>query len=112
MFSFRPAGPLARLPPPPPPQASYDRNEAKQLIEAQTNCFTREAQSKSLVNVDLETAALAVQARCAAETHRFKLFSAQHTPESVPQFEARWRRNEADDLQFIRQALALVRTSK
>jgi hypothetical protein len=97
---------------PPPSVSTYDPEEAKRLIEAQTSCFTREAQSKSLDKWDLETAALAVQARCVAETQRFKAFAARHTPESVPAFEARMRGTEADDLQFIRQALALVRTSK
>jgi hypothetical protein len=87
------------------------RQEAKEIIDAQISCFKREAQSKSLANVDLDTAALAVQARCAAETQRFKAFSARHTIENVPTFEARMRANQADDLQFIKQALALVRTS-
>jgi hypothetical protein len=84
------------------------------LIDAQTHCFTREAQDKSLDRVDINTAALAVQGL--AETQRFKAFLARNTIDSitggVPGFEARWRQEEADDLQFIRQALALIRTSK
>lgn len=85
--------------------------EAKEIIDAQMNCFKREAQSKTVANVDLDTAALAVQARCIAETQRYKAFSASHTIENVPTFEARMRRQEADDLQTIKQMLALVRTS-
>lgn len=39
----------------------YRREDAKQLIDAQINCFKREAQAKSLTRIDLETAALSVQ---------------------------------------------------
>jgi hypothetical protein len=31
--------------------------------------------------------------------------------DNVPDFEARWRQQEADDLDYIRHALALVRTT-
>jgi hypothetical protein len=86
--------------------------EIKQLVDAQMSCFTREAQSKNLAKFDLDTASLAVQARCVVETQHYKAFSAGHTIENVPQFEARWRRQEADDLQYIKQALALIRTSQ
>ena len=95
----------------PSPVDEINHQEAKRLVEEQTNCFKREAQSKALAKIDLETAALSVQARCVAETQRFKAFSAAHTIESVPTFEARMRRMEADDLQFIKQVLALVRTA-
>jgi hypothetical protein len=97
---------------PPVSTSSYDHDEAKRLIYAQTNCFTREAQSKSLAEFDLNTAALAVQARCVGETERLKVFKAANTPFNPHQFEAQWRIEEADDLTFIKQALALVRTSK
>src|SRR5262245_20635197 len=89
------AGCGATVSSPPSAVSTYDHDEAKRLIEAQTNCFTREAQSKSLDKWDLETASLAVQARCVAETQRFKAFAARHTPESIPAFEARMRRTEA-----------------
>jgi hypothetical protein len=97
---------------PPSERPPYNHETAKQLIEAQSNCFAREAQSKSVANVDLETAALAVQARCVAETERFKAYAGQYTIENLLQFQARMRRMEAEDLQTIRQMLALVRTSK
>ena len=58
------------------------------------------------------TARLAVQAKCVVETQRLKAFRARNTIDTVPEFEARWRQEEADDLQYIRQVLAVVRTSK
>jgi hypothetical protein len=66
--------------------------------------------------VDINTAALAVQVRCVKETARFKAFAAQHTIDPVnggiEGYENRMRQDDADDLQYIRQVLALVRTSK
>jgi hypothetical protein len=85
--------------------------DIKRAVDEQMACFKREVLSKSVQNVDIETAALAVQGRCAAETLHFKATSAKYTLRNVPEFEARMRVQEAEDLQYIRQALALVRTS-
>ena len=82
----------------------------KGLVQDQSNCFKREAQSKSLRAVDLDTAALAVMGKCAAERQRYKAFAARNTIEHPPQFEIRWRAEEADDLLFIKQMLAIIRT--
>src|SRR5262245_26868190 len=100
LFSACGAGSSSSLP---PRAATFDGEEARLLTNAQSVCFKRESLSNALAHVDLETAALAVQGSCAAETQRFKAFSARNTIESVPVFEARWRRVEADDLQTIRQ---------
>jgi hypothetical protein len=90
--------------------------ELKEVVDAQTRCFSREAQDKALNKVDINTAALAVQARCVRETAAFKAFAARNTIDAVnggiPGYENRMRQDDADDLQFIRQVLALVRTSK
>jgi hypothetical protein len=101
----------------PPDIISSDvRNELQQIVHAQTECFAREAQNKSLNKVDINTAALAVQARCVRETAAFKAFAARHTIDAVnggiEGYENRMRQDDADDLQYIRQVLALVRTSK
>jgi hypothetical protein len=101
---------------PPPDASTSNPDELKQIVDAQTQCFTREAQNKSLDKVDISTAALAVQARCVAETQRFKAFAARTTIDSVTGgvdgYEDRMRQADADDLQYIKQLLALVRTSK
>jgi len=97
---------------PPPSASTYDPNEAKEIIDTQTHCFTGEAAKPKYKSVDLNTAALAVQASCVVETQRLKAFKARNTMDNVPDFEARWRQEEADDLQYIRQVLAVVRTSK
>jgi hypothetical protein len=102
--------------PAPLPDMSSQAAELKEVVDAQTQCFAREAQDKSLNKVDIETAALAVQARCIKETTRFKAFAARTTIDPVnggiPGYENRMRQDDADDLQFIRQVLALARTSK
>jgi len=106
----------ASTPAPPPDISSSDRDELKQVVDAQTQCFSREAQNKSLDKVDINTAALAVQARCITETQRYKALAARTTIDSVTGgiqgYEDRMRQEDADDLQFIRQVLALARTSK
>ena len=100
-----------------PTRSTYQREndpmyqEIKKLVQDRSDCFSREAQSKSLAKVDLDTAALAVMARCALERQRYKAFSARHTIEHPPQFEVRWRAEEADAVIFIKQILALVRTN-
>jgi hypothetical protein len=102
---------------PPPDISSTARdNELKQVIDAQSQCFKREVQDKSLDKVDLNTAALAVQARCITETQRFKVFAAQNTIDPVTGgiqgYQDRMRQYDDYDLQTIRGLLALVRTSK
>src|ERR1700687_4499051 len=100
---------------PPPDISSSARDELKQGVHAQTECFSREAQDKSLNKVDINTAALAVQARCITETQRFKAFAARSIDTvtgGIQGYEDRMRQDDADDLQYIRQVLALVRTSK
>lgn len=86
--------------------------EIKQNVAALSDCYAREAQSPSVKSVDLDTAALAVFGKCAAERQRHKAFSARNTPESIPQFEQRWRMEEQNDLSTIKQMLAVVRTSR
>lgn len=102
--------------PPPPDISSSTRDELEQIVHAQTMCFTREAQNKSLDKADINTAALAVQARCIKETQRFKAFAARNTIDAVnggiAGYENRMRQDDADDLQYIRQVLAVLRTSK
>jgi hypothetical protein len=44
--------------------------EIKQLVEDQGNCFVREARSKRIAKVDLETAAYAVVSSCIGPTQR------------------------------------------
>jgi hypothetical protein len=103
-------------PPPSPTVPDADREELQSVVHAQSACFAREAQDKALNKVDIDTAALAVQARCIKETARFKAFAAQHTIDAVnggiPGYENRMRQDDADDLVFIKQVLAVVRTSK
>jgi hypothetical protein len=102
--------------PPSPDISSSTHDELKQVVDAQTQCFTREDQNKSLDKVDINTAALAVQVRCITETPRFKAVAARYTIDlitgGVEGFEDRMRQDDADDLQYIRQVLAVVRTSK
>jgi hypothetical protein len=102
--------------PPPPDISSSAHEEIKQAVDAQTECFTREAQNKSLDKGDINTAALAVHARCITETQRFKAVAARYTIDSVTGgvegYEDQMRQNDADDLQYIRQVLAMVRTSR
>lgn len=109
------AGCTASAPPVAAPRQTFAESpagqEAKRLINEQSDCFVREVKSVSARKVDLETAALAVQGSCITETQRLKLFSRQHTIETYPQFEARWRETEARDLQQIKQMLAIMRTS-
>lgn len=99
----------------PEPQPDI-QDELKQVIDAQTQCFTREAQNKSLNKVDIHTAVLAVQARCVRETEAFKAVAARTTIDTVTGgiegFQDRMRHDEANDLQYIRQVLAVLRTSK
>jgi hypothetical protein len=101
---------------PPPDISSAKSDGLKQVVDAQTQCFTREAQDKALSKVDINTAALAVQARCITETQRFKVFAARNTIDTVTGgvegYQDRMRQDDADDLQYIRQVLALVRISK
>jgi hypothetical protein len=105
----------ASRPAPLPDMSSADA-ELKEVVHAQSDCFTREAQDKSLNKVDINTAALAVQARCITETQRYKALAARTTIDTVtggiPGYENRMRQEDADDLVFIKQVLAVVRTSK
>jgi hypothetical protein len=86
--------------------------EIKRIVEAVSNCYRREAESPSVRNVDIDTAALAVFGRCAAERQRHKAYSVSHTIESIPQFEMRWRMEEQSDLLHIKQMLAVIRTGR
>jgi hypothetical protein len=68
---------------PPPDISSSAHDEIKQAVDAQTDCFTREAQDKSLNKVDINTAALAVQARCITETQHYKAVAARYTIDAI-----------------------------
>jgi hypothetical protein len=84
--------------------------ELKRLTSDQANCFKKEAQSKKLNKVDLETAAFAVLVNCSPQTQRYKGYMANHFPGNPPQFEQWWNQKEQDAMQFAKNVFALVRT--
>jgi hypothetical protein len=84
--------------------------EIKKLVEDQSNCFKREALSKSVTTVDVQSGANAVIRRCAAETARFKAYSAAHYTGSAPQFEQHWAEEESKDIEFVKEMIAAKRT--
>jgi hypothetical protein len=84
--------------------------EIKKLVEDQSNCFKREALSKSASTVEVQSGADAVIRRCAAETARFKAYSAAHYTGSAPQFEQHWAEEESKDMEFVKEMIATKRT--
>ena len=89
-----------------------DYQELQQIVEAQTNCFIKQSKSKSLAKADLETAAYTVLGRCTDETQRYKAFVAAHDPRTPQQLLQHWNEQEREDVETIKQMLAVVRTSK
>jgi hypothetical protein len=84
--------------------------EIKQLVEDQSNCFVKEARSKRIKKVDLETAAYAVVSNCVGPTQRLKAFQAGHDIRSVPQMQQYWAENDRKDLEHVKGIIALIRT--
>ena len=84
--------------------------EIKKLVEDQSNCFKREALSKSATTVDVQSGVNPVIRRCAAETARFKAYSAAHYTGSAPQFEQDWAEEESKDIEFVKEMIAAKRT--
>ena len=84
--------------------------ELKRLISDQSDCLKKEAQSKKLNRVDLETAVYAVLANCSPQTERYKRYMAGHFPGTPPQFEQWWTQKESDAATLVRKIIALVRT--
>jgi hypothetical protein len=80
--------------------------EIKKLVEDQSNCFKREALSKSVTTVDIQSGANAVIRQCAAETARFKAYSAAHYTGSASQFEQHWAEEESKDVEFVKEMIA------
>jgi hypothetical protein len=98
---------------PPDPRENDPRyQEAKQVVKAQSACFKREALSKSIAKVDLQTAAYAVVGRCAVETARYKALRARYFAGSMSRFEQWWSEQEANDLEFVKKLIAVIRTAK
>ena len=97
----------------PKPSDNHDpmAQEIKRLVTDQIACFRKEALSKSIAKADLETAAYAVVARCVVQTLRLKAYSAAHYPGSFNQFEQSWSEEERQDLDHVKQMIALIRTA-
>src|SRR6202051_4426267 len=76
--------------------------EIKQLVEDQSNCFVKEARSKRIAKVDLETAAYAVVSSCIGPTQRLKAFQAGHDLRSVPQMQQYWAEEDRKDLEHAK----------
>jgi len=86
--------------------------EAEQIIHEQPACFKREALSKSIAKVDLLSAAYAVVGRRAVQTERYKALRARYFQGNVSKFEQWWSQEQADDLEFVKKLIAVIRTSK
>ena len=94
------------------PQDDPMYQEIKALVDAESACFLREVQSKSLNGEDLNTAAYAVMGRCAMERERFHAWQRTHTILNPIQQRAHEAEDDANDLQTIRQMIAVYKTSK
>jgi hypothetical protein len=84
--------------------------ELNRIINDQSNCFAKEAQSNELTNADLAKAAHTVLANCAAETQRYKVYLASNFPGSPSQFEKWWSEKEQDTLEYVEKVIEMVRT--
>ena len=84
--------------------------EIKKLVEDQSNCFKREALSKSVTTVDARSGANAAIRWCGPETARFKAYSAAHYTGSAPQFEQYWAEEESKYMEFLKEMIAAKRT--
>jgi hypothetical protein len=101
-------------PPPPEPvsrEADPMYQEIKVIVDAQVECFKREAIKVAPKKIDLDTAAYSVVASCVAQTQRLKAFQAGHDLRSVPQMQAYWAEQEQQDLQHVKQMVAVLRTN-
>jgi hypothetical protein len=84
--------------------------ELNRIINDQSNCFAKEAQSNELTNADLVTAAHTVLANCATETLRYKVYLANNFPGSPSQFEKWWGEKEQDAIEYVEKVIEMVRT--
>jgi hypothetical protein len=84
--------------------------EIKQLVEDQGNCFVKEARSKRIAKVDLETAAYAVVSSCVGPTQRLKAFQAGHDIRNPQQMQQYWAETDKKDLEHVKGIIALIRT--
>jgi hypothetical protein len=103
----------AGSPPPQPVSREADPiyQQIKSIVEAQGECFKREAVKVAPKKVDLDTAAYSVVASCVAETQKLKAFQSSHDLRSVPQMQAYWAQQDQADLQHAKQMVALLRTN-
>jgi hypothetical protein len=83
--------------------------ELNRIINDQSNCFAKEAQSKALSN-DLALSAHTVLANCVTETQRYKVYLANNFPGSPSQFEKWWSEKEQDTIEYVEKVIAMVRT--
>jgi hypothetical protein len=109
--NLHPNQPYTAIPANPPPCSGDALHcQIKQLVEAQGNCFVREARSKRIAKVDLETAAYAVVSSCAEPTQRLKAFQAGHDIRNPLQMRQYWAETDRQDLEYVKGLIALVRT--
>jgi hypothetical protein len=86
--------------------------ELNRIINDQSNCLAKEAQSDKLTNSDVEVAAHTVLANCAIETQRYKVYIAKNFPGDPSQFEKWWNEKEQDSIEYVEKVIAMVRTQK
>jgi hypothetical protein len=84
--------------------------ELNRIINDQSNCLAKEAQSDKLTNIDAGAAAHTVLANCATETQRYKVYIAKNFPGDPSQFEKWWNEKEQDSIEYVEKVIAMVRT--
>jgi hypothetical protein len=84
--------------------------ELNHIINDQSNCLAKEAQSDKLANIDVEVASHTVLANCATETQRYKVYIARSFPGDPSQFEKWWNEKEQDSIEYVKKVIAMVRT--
>ncbi len=110
-MNLHPNQPYAAIPANPPPCSGDAMHcQIKQLVEDQGNCFVKEARSKRISKVDLETAAYAVVSSCIEPTQRLKAFQAGHDIRNVQQMQQYWAETDRKDLEDVKGLIALIRT--
>jgi hypothetical protein len=84
--------------------------ELDRIVNAQSDCFEKEAQSSELINADLATAAHTVLVNCATETQRLKVYMANNFPGSPSRFEKWWSEKEQNTIEYVKKVIVVVRT--
>jgi hypothetical protein len=84
--------------------------ELNRIINAQSNCFEKEAQSIELTDADLATVAHTVLANCATETQRLRAYMANNFLGSPSRFEKWWSEKEQDTIEYVKKVIVMVRT--